>query len=57
MRHQLMQVLQADDDDAQSEVLRRFWTRAEAPPARTEPRAPARVIDLAQWARERRVER
>jgi hypothetical protein len=56
MRQRFMQVLQADDqDDAQSEVLRRFWTRARPLPARFEHRPDARVVDLAQWARDRRV--
>jgi hypothetical protein len=58
MRQRFMQVLQADDqDDAQSDVLRRFWTRAKPLPARIDPRPPARVVDLAQFAQRRRVER
>jgi hypothetical protein len=58
MRQRFMQVLQADDqDDAQSDVLRRFWTRAKPLPARLDPRLPARVVDLAHWTQSRRVER
>ena len=58
MRQRFMQVLQTDDqDDAQSDVLRRFWTRAKPLPARVDPRPPARVVDLAQWTQSRRIER
>jgi hypothetical protein len=58
MRQRFMQVLKADDsDDAQSEVLRRFWTRARPLPARFESRPAARVVDLAQWMQDRRAER
>jgi hypothetical protein len=58
MRQRFMQVLQTDDqDDAQSEVLRRFWTRAKPLPARLDAHPPARVVDLAQWMQSRRVER
>jgi hypothetical protein len=55
MRQRLVQVLQNDDrDDATSEVLRRFWTRAKPLPARFEQRPEARVVDLATWAQTRR---
>jgi len=58
MRQRFMQVLQTDDqDDAQSDALRRFWTRAKPLPARVDPRPPARVVDLAQWTHSRRIER
>jgi hypothetical protein len=57
MRQRFMQVLQTDDQsDAESDVLRRFWTRAKPLPARLDAR-PARVVDLAQWMQSRRVER
>lgn len=60
MLQRFVQVLREDDgDDAQSEVLRRFWTRAKPLPARFEgaPGTGARVVDLARWAEGRRVER
>jgi hypothetical protein len=60
MLQRFVQVLQDDDqDDAQSEVLRRFWTRAKPLPARFEPArgTSTRVVDLAQWAESRRVQR
>jgi hypothetical protein len=58
MRQRFVQVLQSDDrDDAASEVLRRFWTRAKPLPARFEMRRDARVVDLAAWAAKRRDER
>ncbi len=51
MRQRFVQVLQGDDrDDATSDVLRRFWTRAKPLPARFELRRDARVVDLAAWA-------
>lgn len=57
MRQRFVQVLQSDDrDDAASEVLRRFWTRAKPLPARFEMRPDGRatnVVDLAAWARSR----
>jgi hypothetical protein len=54
MRQRFVQVLQTDDqDDAASDVLRRFWTRAKPLPARFEQRRAAQVIDLAAWARSR----
>ena len=58
MRQRFMQVLQTDDqDDAESEVLRRFWTRAKPLPAPIDRRLPARVVDLAHWTHSRGVER
>ncbi len=67
MLQRFVQVLQDDDrDDAQSEVLRRFWTRAKPLPVplpRENVRGPrasdagTTVVDLAQWVRSRRVDR
>jgi hypothetical protein len=72
MFQRFVQVLEADDpDDAQREVLRRFWTRTATRPGLSAPsaRAPADlpvdpperpgaiVVDLARWASTRRVER
>jgi len=58
MRQRFMQVLQADErDDAQSDILRRFWTRAKPLPPRPVKRPEAAVVDLAQWMQSRRVER
>jgi hypothetical protein len=60
MLQRFVQVLRDDDmDDAQSEVLRRFWTRAKPLPPRFEsaPGASARVVDLARWAESRRAGR
>jgi hypothetical protein len=60
MLQRFVQVLRDDDrDDAQSEVLRRFWARARPLPVRVETvRGPsAGVVDLAQWARSRRADR
>ncbi len=52
MRQRLVQVLQTEErDDASSDALRRFWTRAKPLPARFEQRPGAKVIDLAAWAR------
>jgi len=57
MLQRFVQVLQADEnDDAMSDVVRRFWTRARPLPARFEARParpPATVVDLATWARTR----
>jgi hypothetical protein len=57
MLQRFVQVLQTDEkDDAMSDVVRRFWTRAKPLPARFEHcpvRPPARVVDLATWARNR----
>ncbi len=58
MIQRFMQVLQTDDqDDAQTDVLRRFWSRAKPLPARVDPRPAASVVDLAQWTQSRRVVR
>jgi hypothetical protein len=60
MLQRFVQVLQGDDrDDAHSEVLRRFWTRAKPLPVRFEQvrGSSAGVVDLAQWSRSRRVDR
>jgi hypothetical protein len=63
MFQRFVQVLQADDsDDAQRDALRRFWTRVAPRPGLAgtvpvEPRPDAGVVDLAQWASNRRIER
>jgi hypothetical protein len=55
MRQRFVQVLRSDDkDDATTYVLRRFWSRAEPLPVRSERRPEARVVDLTSWARSRR---
>jgi hypothetical protein len=58
MLQRFVQVLQGDDSDVDSDVLRRFWTRARPLPVRFEPSrgTHARVVDLAEWA-SRRVDR
>jgi hypothetical protein len=56
MRQRFVQVLRSENQDSwESEVLRRFWTRAKPLPARAENRPEARVVDLAQWAASRRT--
>jgi hypothetical protein len=59
MRHRLMQVLGSEDqDDVMTDVVRRFWTRAKplsAPRVPLESRPAAQVVDLATWARARRL--
>jgi hypothetical protein len=58
MRQRFVEVLQSDDrDDAQSEVLRRFWARAKPLPVRVNAAlgTSAKVVDLAQWAERRRA--
>jgi hypothetical protein len=61
MLQRFVQVLQGDDqDDAQADVLRRFWTHAanRSPlPVPLERRPGGRVVELSQWANRHRVER
>jgi hypothetical protein len=55
MRQRFVQELRSEDQDSwESEILKRFWTRAKPLPARVENRPEARVVDLAQWAASRR---
>jgi hypothetical protein len=55
MRQQLLQVLRSDEqDDVTTCVLRRFWSRNEPLPVRSERRPEARVVDLAGYVRTRR---
>ena len=57
MRQRFVQVLGSEDQDSlESEVLKRFWTRAKPGLARVENRPQARVVDLAQWVASRRSE-
>ena len=57
MRQRFVQVLRSENQDSwESEVLKRFWTRAKPLPARVQENRPeARVVDLAQWAASRRT--
>jgi uncharacterized protein YjiS (DUF1127 family) len=55
MRQRLVQVLESDErDDVESEVLRRFWSRAKPLPVRPGIAPASTVVDMARWARERR---
>ena len=54
MRQRLMQVLGSEDqDDVMTDVVRRFWTRANplSTPRPVETRPAAQVVDLATWTR------
>lgn len=56
MRQQFVQVLQNDEDEAMTDIVLRFWTRAKPLQLgpKPGPKAPV-VVDLAEWIESRRA--
>jgi hypothetical protein len=49
MRQRFVQVLQNGEDEAMTDIVLRFWTRAKPLPIRTSGRPDGSVVDLAHW--------
>jgi hypothetical protein len=54
MRQRLVQVLRNDEDEAMTEIVLRFWTRAKPLAVGPKHGRGAPVVDLAQWIESRR---